>query len=71
MTRLINEDWEHAAYANDEMYRLEREYKMRIEYEEWDDYQKSKKKKPAIIKIENHETSHKSESVHSDNKKGI
>jgi hypothetical protein len=71
MTKLINEDWEHAAYANDEMYRLEREYRMKIEYQEWDDYQKSKNKKPAIIKIENHETSHKSKSVYSDNKKGI
>ena len=35
MSKLINEDWEHAAYTNDEIYRAERNHKMELEYEQW------------------------------------
>ena len=51
MSRLINEDWEHAAYANDEMYAAERQYLMEKEYQEWEYAQAKKKQKPAIIKL--------------------
>ena len=51
MSRLINEDWEHAAYANDEMYAAERQYLMEKEYQEWEHEQAKKKQKPAIIKL--------------------
>ena len=51
MSKLINEDWEHAAYANDEMYAAERQYLMEKEYQEWEHEQAKKKQKPAIIKL--------------------
>lgn len=70
MSKLINEDWEHAAYANDEMYKAEREYRMQLEHQEWK-YEQDKKK-PAIIKVvKTHEASHKSKYFQRDNKKGI
>ena len=51
MSRLINEDWEYAAYANDEMYAAERQYLMEKEYQQWEHEQAKKKQKPAIIKL--------------------
>ena len=71
MSKLINEDWEHAARVNDEMYRLEREHRIRMEYEEWEYHQILKNKKPAIIKLKRHEDSHQSESIHPDTKKRV
>ena len=73
MSKLINEDWEHAAYANDEMYRGHREYIMRMEYEEWEHEQEIKNKKPAIITLEKptNETSHKPKDIQRDNKEEL
>ena len=50
MSRLINEDWEHAAYANDEVYAAERQYLIELECQEWLS-QEAKNRKPAIIKV--------------------
>lgn len=66
MSKLINEDWEHAAYANDEMYRANREYIMRMEYEQWEHEQELKNKKPAIIEVKKnkkHEDTHNPQSI--------
>ena len=73
MSKLINEDWEHAAYVNDELYRAEREHRMMIEYEQWEYEQKIKNKKPAIIKLENptNETAHKSQNIQRNNKEEL
>ena len=73
MSKLINEDWEHAAYANDEMYRAHREYIMRMEYEQWEHEQEIKNKKPAIITLEKpkNETPHKPKDIQRDNKEEL
>tara|TARA_R110000737_G_scaffold349954_2_gene387560 strand:+ start:952 stop:1173 length:222 start_codon:yes stop_codon:yes gene_type:complete len=73
MSKLINEDWEHAAYANDEMYRAHREYIIRMEYEEWEHEQEIKNKKPAIITLEKptNETPHKPKDIQRDNKEEL
>ena len=79
MSKLINEDWEHAAYANDEIYRAERNHKMELEYEQWKYEQwkyeqESKNKKPAIIEVKKHkdnETAHKPKNIQRDNKKEL
>jgi len=52
MSKLINEDWEHAAYANDVMYEGERKHRMELEWQEWEYQQEIKKKNPAIIIVE-------------------
>lgn len=52
MSKLINEDWEHAAYANDKMYEAERQYRMELEWQEWEHEQQIKRKNPAIIIVE-------------------
>lgn len=73
MSKLINEDWEHAAYANDEMYRAHREYIIRMEYEQWEHEQELKNKKPAIITLEKpiNETPHKPKDIQRDNKEEL
>jgi len=73
MSKLINEDWEHAAYANDEMYRAHREYIIRMEYEEWEHEQELKNKKPAIITLEKptNEIPHKPKDIQRDNKEKL
>jgi len=73
MSKLINEDWEHAAYADDEMYRAHREYIMRMEYEQWEHEQELKNKKPAIITLEKptNETPHKSQNIQRNNKEEL
>jgi len=52
MSKLINEDWEHAAYANDKLYEGERQYRMELEWQEWEHEQHKKRKKPATIIVE-------------------
>ena len=52
MSKLINEDWEHAAYANDKMYKAERQYRMELEWQESEHEQQIKRKNPAIIIVE-------------------
>lgn len=49
MTKLINEDWEHAAYATDEMYKQERQLMIEAEYEE---SKYIEQKKPAVIIVQ-------------------
>lgn len=50
MSRLINEDWEHASRAADEgFYALHQQYIMEAEYQEWEYLQSQKDKKPAKI----------------------
>ena len=73
MSKLINEDWEHATYANDEMYRAHREYIIRMEYEEWEHEQELKNKKPAIITLEKptNETPHKPKDIQRNNKEEL
>ncbi len=74
MSKLINEDWEHSAYANDEMYRAERNHKMELEYEEWKHRQSLKNKKPAIIEVKKHiknEAAHKPQNIQRNNKEEL
>ena len=73
MSKLINEDWEHAAYANDEIYRAERNHKMELEYEQWEYEQQLKNKKPAIITLEKstNETPRKPQSIQRNNKEEL
>ncbi len=74
MSKLINEDWEHAAYANDEIYKAERDHKIELEYEEWKHKEELKNKKPAIIEVKKHkdnETAYKPTSVQRANKEEL
>jgi len=52
MSKLINEDWENAAYADDKMYGGELQYIMELEWQEWKHKQQIKRKKPATIILE-------------------
>jgi len=67
MSRLVNEDWEHAAYANDKLYEGERQYRMELEWQEWEyEQQKKRRKKPAVIivnKMKIDENAHNSTDV--------
>jgi len=49
MSKLINEDWEHAA-CNDSMYAAERQYLMELEHQQWE-HEQAQQKKPTIIKV--------------------
>ena len=74
MSKLINEDWEHAAYANDKMYEGERQHRMNLEWQEWEHRQQIKSKKPAVIIVEKpirDEKTHNSSSVQGTHQKGI
>ncbi len=74
MSKLINEDWEHAAYANDKMYEEERNYIMELEWQEWEHEQQKKRKQPAVIIVEKpikDENAHNSSSVQGTHQKGI
>lgn len=52
MSRLINEDWEHASRAVDGgLQALHQQYIMEAEYQQWEHEQAKKKQKPAIIKL--------------------
>jgi len=52
MSKLINEDWEHAAYVNDKLYEAERHHLLMLEWQEWEYEQEQKNKQSAIIIIE-------------------
>ena len=74
MSKLINEDWEHAAYANDEMYAAERQYIAELEWQEWQYLEDQKKKKPAVIIVEKpikDENAHNSSSVQRTHQEGL
>ena len=50
MSKLINEDWEHASRAADEGFdTLHQQYIMEAEWQEWQYLEDQKKKKPALI----------------------
>ena len=50
MSKLINEDWEHASRAADEGFNtLHQQYIMEAEWQEWEYLQSIKNKKPAKI----------------------
>jgi len=46
----ILQDWEHE-YFKDEIYAIEKQKQIEIEWQQWEDEQLSKNKKPAIIKV--------------------
>jgi len=74
MSKLINEDWEHAAYANDKMYEGERQHRMNLEWQEWEHEQQKKRKQPAVIIVEKpikDENAHNSSSVQRTHQKGL
>ena len=74
MSKLINEDWEHAAYANDVIYQIERNYRMRLEWQEWEYEQEQKNKKPATIIVEKpikDENTHITSDVQRTHQKGL
>lgn len=51
VSKLINEDWEHASRAADEgFHALHQQYIAELEYQQWE-YEQAKKKKPIIIKV--------------------
>jgi hypothetical protein len=74
MSKLINEDWEHAAYANDKMFEGERQHRMELEWQEWEHEQQKKRKKPAVIIVEKpikDENTHNSSSVQRTHQEGL
>jgi len=74
MSKLINEDWEHAAYANDKMFEGERQHRMELEWQEWLHEQEKKRKKPAVIIVEKpikDENTHNSSSVQRTHQEGL
>lgn len=74
MSKLINEDWEHAAYANDKMYEGERQHRMNLEWQEWEHEQQKKRKQPAVIIVEKpikDENAHNSSSVQRTHQEGL
>ena len=75
MSKLINEDWEHASRAADEgFYTLHQQYIMEAEWQEWEYLQSIKNKKPAIIIVNKptlDENTHNSEDVSNTHQKKL
>ena len=44
----VNQDWE---YPNDEMYAIERQKDIEVSWQQWEEEQVSKRRKPALIKV--------------------
>lgn len=44
------QDWEYE-YPRDEIYAIERQHIMELEWQQWEEEQLSKRRKPAIIKV--------------------
>lgn len=42
------EDWE---YPNDEIFAAERQYLMELEWQQWEEEQEYKRRRPALIKV--------------------
>jgi len=67
MSKLINEDWEHASRAAEEGFdALHQQYIMEAEWQEWQYLEDQKKKKPALIIVEKplrDENAHKPSSI--------
>ncbi len=67
MSKLINEDWEHASrFAEEGFDTLHKQYIMEAEWQEWEYEQQKKRKKPAIIVVEKpvkDENAHKPTSI--------
>ena len=54
------QDWE---YLNDHIYAMERQKDIEASWQEWEEEQVSKNRKPAIIKIVKHEINNKPSTV--------
>ena len=55
------EDWE---YPNDHIYAIERQHDIEVSWQQWEEEQASKNRKPAIIKIEKpHEVSNSTSTI--------
>lgn len=68
MSKLINEDWEHASRTIEEgFHTLRQQHIMKAEYQEWEYQENENNKKPAIIKVEKNkktnETPYKSSNI--------
>lgn len=44
------QDWEHEA-SKDEIYAMERQHQMNLEWQQWEEEQAYKRRKPALIKV--------------------
>ena len=44
------QDWEHE-YPKDEIYAMERQHQMELEWQQWEEEQAYKCRKPALIKV--------------------
>jgi hypothetical protein len=75
MSKLINEDWEHASRAAEEGFdALHQQYIMEAEWQEWQYLEDQKKKKPALIIVEKplrDENAHKPSSVQRTHQEGL
>ena len=54
------QDWE---YPNDYIYAIERQKEIEASWQQWEEEQVSKKRKPAIIKIVKHEINNKPSTI--------
>lgn len=55
-----SEDWE---YPNDHIYAMERQKDIEASWQQWEEEQVTKKRKPAIIKIVKHEINNKPSTI--------
>lgn len=56
----VLQDWE---YPNDHIYAMERQKDIEASWQEWEEEQVSKNRKPAIIKIVKHEINNKPSTI--------
>jgi hypothetical protein len=56
----VLQDWE---YPNDYIYAIERQKEIEASWQEWEEEQVSKNRKPAIIKIVKHEINNKPSTI--------
>ena len=56
----VLQDWE---YPNDHIYAMERQKDIEASWQEWEEEQVNKKRKPAIIKIVKHEINNKPSTI--------
>jgi hypothetical protein len=54
------EDWE---YTNDEIYAVEKQKEIEAAWQQWEEEQENKRRKPAIIKIVKHEINSKPSTI--------
>jgi hypothetical protein len=56
----VLQDWE---YPNDHIYAIERQKEIEASWQQWEEEQVNKKRKPAIIKIVKHEINNKPSTI--------